>query len=341
MTRRLMLPDHTFRWRVRPLGSSGWCTPGVVKAEIPGILLNGSGRSYPLERAINAAKVQWEQEGRNLPRSPHTTDDMLMRERLDRLERAMERSARPARRGVPAAECWASSALVCPVSRVGRSQGAVRGDHRARNAVRLGEPGRLGACLYAVSKKLNARDGYPQQLNFGHRLLGRRSVAGPVVAKHLRQLVDVERWQMHHILPRKFQNVQALVVAKRAVAARAQQLTVIALEQIIRPADHVPLLLFVPLLPEPPRRLLARAAVDALERRHPFRPELSARGAPPWNCEGLLLLLPLAREEVEPIAKVGLLRPSTLALVAKQLRVVPSCGWSTGMFRATSRPNRW
>ncbi len=89
MTRRLMLPDHTFRWRVRPLGSSGWCTPGVVKAEIPGILLNGSGRSYPLERAINAAKVQWEQEGRHLPRSPHTTDDMLMRERLDRLERAM------------------------------------------------------------------------------------------------------------------------------------------------------------------------------------------------------------------------------------------------------------
>ena len=89
-----------------------------------------------------------------------------------------------------------------------------------------------------------------------------------------------------------------------------------ALEQTIRPADHVPLLLFVPLFPEPPGRLLARAAVDALERRHPFRPELSARGAPPWNCEGLLLLLPLAREEVEPIAKVGLLRPSTLALVA-------------------------
>ena len=80
--------------------------------------------------------------------------------------------------------------------------------------------------------------------------------------------------------------------------------------------DHVPLLLFVPPFPEPPGRLLARAAVDALERRHPFRPELSARGAPPWNCEGLLLLLPLAREEVEPIAKVGLLRPSTLALVA-------------------------
>jgi len=110
------------------------------------------------------------------------------------------------------------------------------------------------------------------------------------------------------------------------------------LEQTIRPADHAPLLLFVPLFPEPPGRFLARAAVDALERCHPFRPELSARGAPPWNCEGLLLLLPLAREEVEPIAKVGLLRPSTLALVGRSqtLRVVPSCGWNTGMFRALS-----
>ena len=63
--------------------------PGVVKAEIPDILLNGSGRSYPLERAIKAAKAQWGQEGRPLPRSPHTTDDMPVRERLDRLERAM------------------------------------------------------------------------------------------------------------------------------------------------------------------------------------------------------------------------------------------------------------
>ena len=61
----------------------------MVRAEIPGIVVNASGRSYPLEQAIIAARNQWRAEGRPLPRSSYTTDDLPMRERLDRLERAM------------------------------------------------------------------------------------------------------------------------------------------------------------------------------------------------------------------------------------------------------------
>ena len=63
--------------------------PGVVRAEIPGIAVEASGRAYSLERAIVAARNQWREEGRPLPRSSYTTDDLPMRERLDRLERAM------------------------------------------------------------------------------------------------------------------------------------------------------------------------------------------------------------------------------------------------------------
>ena len=63
--------------------------PGVVRAEIPGIAVEASGRAYSLERAIVAARNRWREEGRPLPRSSYTTDDLPMRERLDRLERAM------------------------------------------------------------------------------------------------------------------------------------------------------------------------------------------------------------------------------------------------------------
>ena len=63
--------------------------PGVVRAEIPGIAVEASGRAYSLERAIIAARNRWRAEGRPLPRSSYTTDDFPMRERLDRLERAM------------------------------------------------------------------------------------------------------------------------------------------------------------------------------------------------------------------------------------------------------------
>ena len=63
--------------------------PRVVRAEIPGIAVDASGRAYSLERAIVAARNQWREEGRPLPRSSYTTDDLPMRERLDRLERAM------------------------------------------------------------------------------------------------------------------------------------------------------------------------------------------------------------------------------------------------------------
>ena len=63
--------------------------PGVVRAEIPGIAVEASGRAYSLERAIIAARNRWRAEGRPLPRSSYTTDDLPMRERLDRLERAM------------------------------------------------------------------------------------------------------------------------------------------------------------------------------------------------------------------------------------------------------------
>ena len=47
--------------------------PRVVRAEIPGIVVNASGRSYPLEQAIIAARNQWRAEGRPLPRSSYTT----------------------------------------------------------------------------------------------------------------------------------------------------------------------------------------------------------------------------------------------------------------------------
>ena len=63
--------------------------PRVVRDEIPGIAVDASDRSRPLERAIIAARNQWRAEGRPLPRSSYTTDDLPMRERLDRLERAM------------------------------------------------------------------------------------------------------------------------------------------------------------------------------------------------------------------------------------------------------------
>ena len=42
--------------------------PRVVRAEIPGVVVNASGRSYPLEQAIIAARNQWRAEGRPLPR---------------------------------------------------------------------------------------------------------------------------------------------------------------------------------------------------------------------------------------------------------------------------------
>ena len=47
--------------------------PRVVRAEIPGVVVNASGRSYPLEQAIIAARNQWRAEGRPLPRSSYTT----------------------------------------------------------------------------------------------------------------------------------------------------------------------------------------------------------------------------------------------------------------------------
>ena len=52
--------------------------PRVVRAELPGIVVNASGRSYPLEAAIIAARNQWREEGRPLPRSSYTTDDLPM-----------------------------------------------------------------------------------------------------------------------------------------------------------------------------------------------------------------------------------------------------------------------